>query len=104
MPDDPGAQAKLRAEALVPPTPAGSSPLRDASRDALVRALTADLQAGVAREALAEARLAKVEAQTRGLAEAVMAIADPAVTVALVQAVKDEMADLPPGARDPGVE
>jgi hypothetical protein len=104
MADDLDAQAKLRAEALVPPTPAGSSPMRDSNRDALVRALTVDLRAEVAREVMTEERLAKVEAQTRGLAKAVMAIADPLITVALVQDVKDEMVDVPPIARDPGTE
>jgi hypothetical protein len=93
MSDNPRNDATRRAEALVPPSPDGSDETATANRASLVRALSEDLQAGTDREAADEARLVKVESQTRGLAEAVIAIANPQVTVPAVQAVKDEMSD-----------
>jgi hypothetical protein len=104
MTNEPGDREKAKAEALVPPSPDGSSPAANKNRESLVRAVSEDLLAGANREATDEARLAKVETQTRGLAAAVIAIANPQVTVASVQAVKDEMSDPPPATVDPGIE
>lgn len=58
----------------------------------LIEALAKDLHAVTDNASVAEERLVKMESQTRVLAEAVIAIAETAETVApAVQAVKDEM-------------
>jgi hypothetical protein len=100
MTNAPNDDSKRRAETLVPPTSEGADQAATESRQNLVTAVSEDLQSHADHAAVDEARLAKVEAQTRGLAEAVIAIANPQVTVASVQAVKEEMSALPSDARD----
>jgi hypothetical protein len=104
MADEPNDESKLKAEALVPQVSADAGQAVTESRALLVTALSEDLQARSDHDAVDESRLAKVETQTRGLAEAVIAIANPAVTVASVQAVKDEMSEPLATARNRIVE
>jgi hypothetical protein len=82
---------KARAEELVADSVHGGKHVSSGVRRTVVDALTKDLHA--ADQATEdEARLVKIETQTRVLAEAVIAITETAATVApAVQAVKDEM-------------
>ena len=58
----------------------------------LIRAVTEDLGALAERATVDDARLTKLETQTRVLADAVVAMTDTASAVDMVvQAVKDEM-------------
>ncbi len=64
------------------------------NRDTLTEALTRDLGAAADKAEIDTDRLAKVEAQTRVLADAVIAIADTGPSIAVgpaVEAVKAEM-------------
>jgi hypothetical protein len=90
--------ARTRAEELVTSItdprdePLGTTDLSTADRAELIDAVEQDLTATAVDAVAAESRLLKLEAQTRGLAEAVIAITEPSVTVApAVQAVKDQM-------------
>ena len=68
------------------------SPLSVAQLETMTQALEKDLDAMSDKVRVDEERLAKVEAQTRVLAQAVIAVTDPADAIAsAVRAVKDEM-------------
>jgi hypothetical protein len=89
MTDEPRDPSRLRAEAMVPP-PENAIRIAIDARNVLVEAVAEDLRAGLVRTD--EARLIKLEAQARVLAEAVIAIALAQDAIApAVQAVKDEM-------------
>jgi hypothetical protein len=86
-------EARQRAEALI--GSAVRDELTDTGRIAVIDALTVDLLTAD-RQGPAEARLEKVETQTRVLSDAMVAIGDAAVDAAVnlaatVKAVKDEM-------------
>jgi hypothetical protein len=71
---------------------ASTSALSNADMAPIIRAYAQDLGDASDKSAHDEARLAKVEAQTRVLAEAVVAITETADSLApAVKAVKDEM-------------
>lgn len=70
----------------------GSAPLSLADNASLIQAVGEDMHERADKSKLDEDRLAKVEAQTQALAEAVIAITDPGDAIApAVQAVKNEM-------------
>lgn len=99
-PDD---NSKRRAEALVPPVSVDADHAAIESRVLIVTAVSHDLQARADHVAVDDARLTKLEAQTFGLAEAVIAIANPDQAAVSVQAVKDEMSE-PPARPDRIIE
>jgi hypothetical protein len=88
---DPSSEAKAQAVAHVRKVnDAASTPLSNADMAPIIRAYALDLEDTADKSARDEARLAKVERQTRVLAEAV--VADTADSLALaVKAVKDAM-------------
>ena len=94
-----GDDIRVTAEALIQVAEAevradGGRPVSPETRDTLTHALTRDLNVASDRARVTEDRFAKIETQTRVLADAVIAIADTAPSVAVapaVQAVKAEM-------------
>jgi hypothetical protein len=83
---------RSRAEKLVHDNISHDAPISPADVGNLVNALTDDFRAESQRATDDEERLAKIETQTRVLAEAVIAITAVDVAVApAIQAVKDEM-------------
>ncbi len=97
MPKKRVAQNRAEAEAMIDAGEAtvkavGGTALSASTREALVDAVTHDLSTASehAMDRL-DARIEKLETQTHGLAEAVIAISDTTETVATtVQAVKDQ--------------
>ena len=93
MPDETPADLRTRASELVRKVSEHENrQLSTAEIGVLVDAVEQDLGTVADQAALDEERLARVETQTRVLAEAVLAITETAVSLApAVQAVRDEM-------------
>ncbi len=93
MPDETPADLRTRASELVRKVSEHEDrQLSTAEIGVLVDAVEQDLGTVADQAALDEERLARVETQTRVLAEAVLAITETAVSLApAVQAVRDEM-------------
>ncbi len=95
--ESPGDDIKTRVEALIDGASVDSTnPVSVVNRTTFTESLAQDSGAAVDQATADRERLAKVEAQTRVLADAVIAIADTAPSLAVapaVKAVKAEMKD-----------
>ena len=88
-PDAAKAQAIALVQTIVDQT---GGELTKAQLEPVIRAVARDLEEGAGKVMTDEVRLAKVETQTRVLAEAVIAISETAESLApALKAVKDEM-------------
>ena len=93
MSNEHSSDAKAAAVALVQGTTTNSTrALSHAQLAPIIKAVAEDIEVRVTKSVEDEARLAKVEAQTHVLAEAVVAMTETAASLApAVKAVKDEM-------------
>ena len=92
MSDGTSAGVNARASELVQKVSQEQPPISNADTAMLVSAVAEDLSTQAEKATLDEERLAKLETQTRVLADAVVAMTDTVIAVGIaVQAVKDEM-------------